>query len=442
MNNRADKKNKVSRRDFIKASAAVSVAAMTNVGKYAFAKGSDIIRVGLIGCGGRGVGAAWDCVQSAPGIEIYAMGDLFKDRLDWCVKKFTQEDPKKANAYGGGRIKPEEFNVSLERRFVGFDAYQKVIDSGVDMIISAAPPHFRPIHLKAAIEAGKHVFMEKPAGVDPAGIRSVIKTSELAKKKGLSIVAGTQRRHQLHYREIIKRIHDGAIGEIKAAYCYWNGADMLGYWKYYGPEGKNGMEWQCRSWPWFTWLSGDHIVEQHVHNLDVAHWVLRKNPVKCMGMGGREVRDLGNIYDHFAVDFEYENGLRVMSMCRQISGCTDLVTERFVGTKGTAFLNQSGGVIKGPNAYKYDGPNPNPYIVEHTDLITAMRSGKIVNEGVNIAKSTMMAVMGRMSAYTGRAMKWDWAMKASELDLSPEKYDFAYDMPMRPIAVPGKTQLI
>jgi len=268
MNNIADKNNKLSRRNFIKTSAVVSVAAMTNVGKYAFAKGSDIIRVGLIGCGGRGAGAAWDCVQAAKGIEIYAMGDLFKDRLDWCVKKFTQQDPKKANAYGGGKLKSENFNASPERCFVGFDAYQKVIDSGVDMIILATPPHFRPIHLKAAVEAGKHVFMEKPVAVDPAGIRSVIKTSELAKKKGLAIVAGTQRRHQKHYVEILKRVNDGHIGEIKSACCYWNGGDMLGYWKWYPQENMSGIEWQCRSWPWFTWTSGDHIVEQHVHNID------------------------------------------------------------------------------------------------------------------------------------------------------------------------------
>jgi predicted dehydrogenase len=431
----------VSRRDFLKSSAAVSLVGMTSLSKYAFAAGSDKLRVGVIGCGGRGTGAAYNCVVSAPGVEIYALGDLFKDRLDGCVKSLTS-DPAKAGGYYGGGVPKENFNAPKERQFVGFDAYQKVIDSGVDMIISAAPPHFRPIHLKAAIEAGKHVFMEKPAGVDPVGIRSVIESSELAKKKGLAIVAGTQRRHQKHYVDILKRVNDGQIGEIKSACCYWNGGDMKGYWKWYDKGNMSGMEWQCRSWPWFTWTSGDHVVEQHVHNIDVINWAIGAHPIKCMGMGGREVRNLGNIYDHFAVEFEYPNGVRVMSMCRQIDGCTSRVAEYVVGTDGIMETDGSNGLIKGKRAYTYNGPNPDPYVVEHTDLIDSIRSGNPLNEGKRVAESTLCAIMGRMSAYTGRAMKWDWVMKASELDLSPEKYDFAYDMPMRPIAVPGKTQLI
>jgi predicted dehydrogenase len=421
-------KYKLTRRDFVKTSAAMAAALATGTERM-FAAGSDKIRVGLIGCGGRGKDAVKDCINAAKGVELVAMGDLFKDRMDKSLEELKKDF--------AANIK-----VTSNTSFVGFDAYQKVIASGIDMVILAGPPHFRPPHLKAAIEAGKHVFMEKPAGVDPAGIRSLIASSELAEQKKLAIVAGTQRRHQAHYVEIMKRIQNGDIGEIVAAQCYWNGGDMLGYWKWYEQQsGMSSMEWQCRNWPWFTWLSGDHIVEQHVHNLDIISWAIGSHPVQCMGMGGRQVRTLGNIYDHFAVEFEYPKGVRVLSMCRQITGCTDSVSERLVGTKGSSYTDSSIGYIEGPKAYKYDGPNPNPYVQEHADLINSIREGKPLNEGRNVAQSTMSAIMGRMSAYTGRALKWDWAMNASKLDLTPPRYEFG-DLPVPPVAVPGKTQLI
>jgi predicted dehydrogenase len=419
----------LSRRDFIKTSTAVSLAALTSGGtSRLFAAGSDKVRVGLIGCGGQGTRDTISCLNSAPGIEFVAMGDLFRDRLDESLEKL------KNTPQVSSKIK-----VTQETSFVGFDAYKKVIACNVDMVMLIAPPHFRPEHLKAAVEADKHVFMEKPAAVDPAGIRSIIATSQLAKEKGLSIVAGTQRRHQAHYLEIMKRIHDGHIGQILGGQCYWNGEDMLGYWKYYQKANMSGLEWQCRSWPWFTWLSGDHIVEQHVHNLDIMNWALRAHPVQVMGMGGRAVRDLGNIYDHFAVEYEYPNGIRITGMCRQINGCHNRVAERVVGTKGTALGK---GVIEGQKPYKYEGESTNPYVQEQADLIAAIREGKPLNEGKRVAESTLAAIMGRMSAYTGRALKWDWAMNASKLDLSPPGYDFSIDFPARPVAVPGKTQLI
>lgn len=418
----------LTRRDFIRTSA-VSLAALGAGSSRVFAAGSDRLRIGLIGCGGRGEGAVKDCISAAKGVELVAMGDLFKDRMDKCLAELKKSSP--------GNIK-----VTSSTFFVGFDAYQKVIGSGVEMVILAAPPHFRPMHLKAAVEAGKHVFMEKPAGVDPAGIRSVIASSELAEKKGLAIVAGTQRRHQAHYVEIMKRVQNGDIGEIVAAQCYWNGGDMLGYWKWYEREaGMSSMEWQCRNWPWFTWLSGDHIVEQHVHNMDVVNWAIGSHPVQVMGMGGRQVRTLGNIYDHFAAEFEYPNGVRVLSMCRQINGCAERVSERIVGTKGSTYTDSSTGYIEGPKAYKYDGQNPNPYVQEHADLIASIRQGKPLNEGRRVAESTMGAVIARMSAYTGQAMKWDWAMKASKLDLAPAKYEWG-DLPVEPVATPGKTPLV
>jgi len=414
----------VSRRDLLKASA-VSVAAMGMTSRM-YAAGSDTIRVGLIGCGGQGTRDLISCVKSSPGVEIVAMGDLFEDRLKESLDKL-------------GKEVPDALKVTPEKRFVGFDAHKQVLATDVQMVLLVTPPHWRAQHFQAAVEAGKHVFMEKPGGVDPKGIRSLIQTAEVAKQKGLSVVAGTQRRHSKKYQEIIRRIHDGQIGRIVSGQAYWNGGDMLGYWKWWDKGSLSDMEWQCRSWPWFTWTSGDHIVEQHVHNLDVINWALEGHPEQCMGMGGRAVRNLGNIYDHFAVEYEYADGVRVASYCRQINGSTDRIAERVVGTKGVADVDR--GVILGEKPFQYEGPDPDHYVQEMADLIQSVREGKPINEGRNVAESTMNAVMGRMSAYTGRALKWDWAMNASKQDLTPPKYDWI-DLPVEPVAVPGKTQLI
>jgi predicted dehydrogenase len=426
-NKMVQKTDRVSRRNFMKASAAVGVATVLGGRQRLFAAGSDQIRVGLIGCGGQGTRDTISCLQSARGVELVAMGDLFRDRLNESLEKLKGEEIS------------DKVRVTPDKCFVGFDAYKKVIASDVDMVLVVTPPHFHPPQVKAAIEAGKHVFMEKPGAVDPAGVRSLIATSELAEQKGLSIVAGTQRRHQAHYIEIMKRIGRGDIGEIVGGQVYWNGGDMVGYWTYYEKAGLSGMEWQLRNWPWFTWLSGDHIVEQHVHNLDIMHWAMGSHPVQVMGMGGREVRKEGNIFDHFAIEYEFANGVRISGMCRQINGCHGRVGERFVGTKGVA---DGRGKIEGQNAYEYRSKSADPYIQEQADLIASIRNGKPINEGRNVAESTMSAIMGRMSAYTGRALKWDWAMNASKLDYTPPSYDFDIDMPARPVAVPGKTQLI
>ena len=437
-----EEKNKISlggmsRRDFIKATSAVSLAAAVSQVGPLFAGGSDKIRVGLIGCGGRGTGAAIDCVNSSPSIVITALGDIFPDRWQASLKRLQEKLPAESVA------------VTPDSCFSGFDAFKKVLASDCDMVILASPPHFRSRHLKAAVEAGKHIFMEKPVAVDPPGIRSVIKSSELAATKGLAIVAGTQRRHQNHYLEITKRVHNGDIGEIIAGQCYWNmGALWIrrAYenWIKYQTGDWTDMEWQIRNWLFLTWLSGDHIVEQHVHNLDVINWFMGANPVKCMGMGGRQVRtgpEFGNIFDHFAVEYEYPNGARVMSMCRQIPGCAENVSERVFGTKSMAYTDGANGYIRGANAYKVEEDSPNPYVQEHTDLIASIRNGKPLNEGKRVAESTLTAIMGRMSTYTGRALSWDWVMNASKLDLSPPLYEFG-DLLMAPVAVPGKTELI
>jgi len=425
--NISKKGHKLTRRDFIRTSAALGAASLASGTSRMYAAGSDNVRIGLIGCGGQGTRDIISCVNSSPGVEITAMGDLFEDRLKESLGKLRKDVPKAVK-------------VASSKRFVGFDAYKRVLRTDVNLVFLTAPPHWRAEHFHAAVQAGKHVFMEKPGGVDPKGIRSVIETAELARRKRLSVVAGTQRRHSKKYREIIRQIHNGQIGEIVAAQGYWNGSDMLGYWKWYEKEGRSDMEWQCRSWPWFTWTSGDHIVEQHVHNLDVLNWALRAHPVQCIGMGGRAVRDLGNIYDHFAVEYEYPNGVRVSSMCQQINNTTtERIAERVVGTKGVADVDQ--GVINGERPFKYEGPDPDHYVMEMADLIQSIRDSLPINEGRRVAESTMNAIMGRMSAYTGRALSWDWAMKGSKLDLCPEKYEWG-DLPVRPVAVPGKTMLI
>ncbi|OGD11692.1 MAG: oxidoreductase [Candidatus Aminicenantes bacterium RBG_13_62_12] len=414
------------RRDFIRTTAAASLAAAMPRLHGAHVTGSDAIRVGVVGCGGRGTGAAIDCLNSAPGVEVVALYDLFQDRIDSSLKTIREKHPDKVK-------------VTPERMFTGFEGYKKLSAlPEVNLVIMASPPGFRPMQLQAAVEGGKNVFMEKPVAVDPVGIRSVLASSDLASKKGLAIVAGTQRRHQARYLEIMKRIHEGAIGELVGGQCYWNQGDL---WVKQREPGMSEMEWQCRNWLYFTWLSGDHIVEQHVHNIDVVNWAFQALPVKVMGMGGRQARtgpEFGNIYDHFAVEFEYPNGVRVMSMCRQTKGAAERIEEKLVGTKGLAF---GYGEIKGPSPWTFEGEEVNPYVQEHGDLIASIRSGKPLNEGRRVAESTMCAIIGRMSAYTGRAINWDWAVQSSQLDLTPKSFDFA-PHPVDPVAVPGLTPLI
>jgi predicted dehydrogenase len=431
----------ISRREFIKTSSlAVSMAAAASSLSAAgglFAQGAGKIRVGLIGCGGRGTGAALDCATASPDVVITALGDLFPDMVEGSLKRLRE------------RLPAERVTATPETCFTGFDAYEKVARADVDLVILAAPPFFRPAHLAAAVAAGKHVFMEKPVAVDPAGVRSVIASADLAASKKLAIVAGTQRRHQAHYIEIMKRARAGDIGEIVGGQCYWNmGALWLERaaqnWADRIIKKWSDMEWQVRNWLFTVWCSGDHIVEQHVHNLDVINWAMGAHPVKCMGMGGRAARTdpmFGNVYDHFAVEYEYPNGARVMSMCRQTAGAAENVSERVVGTKGFAYTDSADGYIKGAKPCKNEKESPNPYVQEHADLVASIKAGKPLNEGRQVAESTLTAIMGRMSAYTGRALSWDWVMNASKLDLTPPHLEFK-DLPPLEVAVPGKTPLV
>jgi predicted dehydrogenase len=414
------------RRDFLKTTAGATLAAAIPGSLGLHAQGSDMIRIGVIGCGGRGTGAAIDALNAAPGVEIVALFDPFQDRIESSLKRLREAHPDKI------KVKPETC-------FTGLEGYKGLLAvPQVNHIVTAAPPGFRPIHLKACIEAGKNVFMEKPVAVDPVGIRGIIAASELAASKGLAIVAGTQRRHQKRYLELIKRIQDGQIGTIVGAQCYWNMGDL---WVKLREPNMTDMEWHCRNWLYFSWTSGDHIVEQHVHNLDVVNWALGALPKTAVGMGGRQVRvapEYGNIFDHFAVEFEYPDGVRTASYCRQTKGCAERVEEKIIGSKGVAF---GYGEIKGDRPWKFEGDEINPYVQEHTDLIASIRAGKPLNEGRQVAESTLCAIMGRMSAYTGRAISWDWAMNASQLDLTPKAMVFGPN-PVDPPAVPGTTPLI
>jgi len=423
----------LSRRGFMKTAAAgaVTLAAGSQLSPRAYAAGGDKIRLGVIGCGGRGTHDSSKCLAADENVELVAMGDIFPEQVARCRKTLAQRAPEKVK-------------VTDEMCFSGWDAYKQVLATDIDMVILTTPPHFRPLMLKAAVEAGKHVFMEKPVAVDPVGIRSVLASSELADQKGLTLVAGTQMRRISHLVEAVKRIHDGALGTMLSGQCFRLGGGMLGW----GPQKRKAewsdMEWQLRRWLFMTWLSGDFVTEMHVHNLDVMNWAIGSHPIQCVGMGGRQQRTeplYGDVYDHIAVEYEYANGLRVSYKGAQQDGISNPHYQRVVGTKGSAELNFGRAVIKGANAAEIGWDEYDPCLTQHADQMAAIRQGKRLNEGKRIAESSLTAIMGRMSAYTGRALKWDWAMKASKLDLTPPAYEFG-DLPMPPVAIPGQTKLM
>jgi predicted dehydrogenase len=416
------RRRNLTRRELLKSSAvaAGSLVLSGAAGPLAFAQGSDTIRVGVVGCGGRGSGAAHDCVNSSQGVKIVALADAFADRMKGLK---------------------DEFKVADDRCFVGLDGYKQLMAlADINMVILATPPGFRPIHFAEAIRQGKNAFMEKPVAVCPAGVKMVIEASDLAGQKGLAVVAGTQRRHQPEYVETMKRIHDGAIGDIVSAQCYWN---MGGLWVSERQPGQGDVEWQIRNWLYFTWLSGDHICEQHVHNIDVINWAFKDAlPETIHGLGGRQFRTdpkYGHINDHFGIEFIYPDDVRTISMCRQIEGTDGNVSERVVGTKG---VTDCSGVIQGENAWRYRGPRGNAYVLEHTDLIKSIRDGKPLNEGKRIAESTLCAIMGRESAYSRQQIKRSWIMNRCTLNLlPPEGLKLSDAKPVPAFAIPGQYQL-
>lgn len=424
------------RRDFLKSSTAVTAgsvfAGTLGLASGLYAAGDDILRVGLVGCGGRGTGAASQALQADQNVKLTAMGDLFEDRLQLSLETLRKADDIVS-----------KLDVPAERQFVGFDAYKQVLASGIDVVLLTTPPHFRPLQLKAAIEAGVHVFAEKPCAVDTPGVHSVLRSCEEAKRKGLAVVSGLCLRYHDPYRQAIGRIQDGNIGQIRTLLAN----DYRGpIWIKPRQPDWTDMHWQTRNWYYFTWLSGDFNVEQHVHNLDVCAWAMGDQyPIKAIGMGGREVRkgpEYGNIFDHHSVIYEYADGARLVSNTRQMEGCKGDISVHILGSKGSALLaeRRNGVRITGTENWAYQDDPKNLYQVEHDELFASIRQGKPLNNGEYMAKSSLLAIMGRMATYTGQEITWDMAWKSKE-DLTPAKYEWG-PIPTPPVAVPGITRFV
>jgi predicted dehydrogenase len=403
------------------------------------------IKIGVIGCGGRGTGAVLDALGAATqviypsagyhtedvkqgatvaakNIQVVALCDVFPDRIERCREQLRNLTPR--------------IDIPSDMCFSGFEGYQKLLAvPEINYVIQTTPPHFRPQHTLDAIKAGKSVFLEKPGAVDPVGVRMLLEAGELAKQKNLGIVAGTQRRHMKSYRETIKRIKDGAIGDLEYLRCYWNGGVI---WVIDRKPEMSDLEWQLRNWNYFTWAGGDHYVEQHLHNIDIMNWVVGTHPVKAFGMGGRQARQHpihGHIYDHFAVEYEYPNGVRMFSQARQMNGCEGKVEEAAVGTKGSTncanWIKPKEGQL-----WRFRDPEVNPYQQEHQDLIASLRAGQPLNEAKAVAESTLTAIMGRESAYTGQTVEWDVALNSNQR-LGPTKYEFG-PLPFPEVPSPGQ----
>jgi len=427
--------NVASRRDFLaKSTSAIvagSVAANLGLTSAVHAAGSDVLRVGLVGCGGRGTGAARQALSADPNVKLVAMADAFSDRLDASLENLSNSDV-------GQKVAVDE-----DHRFVGFDAYKSVIES-CDVVVLASTPHFRPRHLKAAVDAGKHVFAEKPVAVDAPGVRSVIETSQLAAEKGLSLVSGLCWRYHDLKRETFEQIHDGTIGDITSLQCSYNSG---GVWepRRTREQCQSEMEYQLRNWYYYTWLSGDFNVEQHIHSLDKMAWAMKdQTPLKVSGSGGRQQRTdpkYGNIYDHFNIVYEYDNGVKAFARCRHFRGCTNDVSDHIFGTKGRVdvfkhrIYDYSGETLWRSKAAKND-----MYQTEHDELFASIRSGKPINNGHYMSMSTMMAIAGRMAAYTGKTLKWDEILNSKE-DLSPAKYEWT-SLETPSVAIPGVTPFV
>jgi predicted dehydrogenase len=438
------KEDKQSRREFVKQSSLLAgglVAApfLSHAGGY-FNSVDDTIKIALVGCGGRGTGAAMQALLTKQNVKLVAMADAFRDRLDGAYAALTDENSEEGNVKA--KVAVPEAN-----KFVGFDAYQKAIKLA-DVVILTTPPGFRPIHFEEAIRQGKHVFMEKPVATDPAGIQRVLRAAEEAKKKKLNVVVGLQRHYQNSYRELFKRVKDGMIGEITSGQVWWNND---GVWVNMRKPGQTEMEYQMRNWYYFNWLCGDHINEQHIHNLDVMNWFKGDYPVKASGMGGRQVRtgkEFGEIYDHHYVEYHYADGTILNSQCRHIKGTYAIVDEMFVGTKGVVKCGAAEITSKGKALYKYDLKNENnPYQTEHDELFAAIAKGEYkFADAENGAKSTLTAIMGRMATYSGQVIEWDKALN-SGLSIMPTTFAWDADMPVKPdangfypIATPGVTR--
>lgn len=431
--------NTTSRRDFLKTSSVVAAttfaAPFVLTGRSASISPGDTIKVGLVGCGGRGTGAAKQALNADSNVMLYAVADAFESQLNNGLK--TLKNDKEV----GEKVKVED-----TKRFVGLDAYQKLIASGVDLVILASPPGFRPAHMKAAVAAGKHIFCEKPMATDAPGVRSVLASVEEAKKKELAIVAGFCWRYDYARREFFKKLHEGAIGDVRALYhTYLAGPVKPMPPAESRPAGMSDLEWQVRNWYNFTWLSGDGLTEQGIHSVDKMAWAMKDvRPLKCTAVGGRvRPNNEGNIYDHIEVNYEYANGVRGFVVHRQIPGCYSETRDYIIGSKGNGTIGGRRAAVEftGATEWKRGGAEKDMYQVEHDELFASIRAGKPINDGVRMCTSTMMGIMGRMAAYTGQEISWEQAMESKE-QLVPEIIDWNTPMPITPMAIPGKTRFI
>ncbi len=439
-----NKKHALTRRNFCKNTALAAggiLAVPLDVAASAHVLGDDAIKIALIGCGGRGTGAAAQALSTKENIKLVAMADAFQDRLDNCYeilsKKFSDTD---------------KIAVKDEDKHLGFEAYKAAIDKA-DVVILTTTPGFRPIHFEYAISKNKHVFMEKPVATDASGIRSVLKTAKIAKEKKLNVVVGLQRHYQRNYLACLEEIRAGKMGQIVSGQVYWNSA---GVWVKDREENQTEMEYQMRNWYYFNWLCGDHIVEQHIHNIDVANWFIGEFPIHAQGMGGREVRkgkEFGQIFDHHFVEFTYPSGAVISSQCRHQKGCLDNVSESFMGTKGKIYTDsQNKGIITGYDGstiFEHQGTNdPNPYQTEHDALFASIKAGGVISDAEHAAKTTMTAILGRMATYSGQLITFEDALKKGR-SLMPEVYSWDTMPPVTPdengfypIPIPGVTEVL
>jgi predicted dehydrogenase len=435
---------KTTRRTFVKQSSALAggliAAPLMSQGGYFHSVDDDAIKIAVVGCGGRGTGAAMQALLTKQNVKLVAMADAFRDRLDGCFKALNSDD------HDEGSVKTK-VAVTEDTKFVGFDAYKQAI-ALADVVILATPPGFRPIHFEEAIRQGKHVFMEKPVATDPAGVKKVLEIAEIAKQKKRNVVVGLQRHYQNSYLELYKRVQDGMIGDITSGQVWWNND---GVWVRPRQAGQTEMEYQMRNWYYFNWLCGDHINEQHIHNIDVMNWFKGSYPVKAQGMGGRQVRtgkEYGEIYDHHYVEYHYADGSIMNSQCRHIKGTYARVDEFLVGTKGVVKCGEAQISHKGKALYQYDKKlENNPYQTEHDELFAAIAKGEYKYADAEIgARSTMTAIMGRMATYSGEVIEWDKALE-SGISIMPNKFAWDANPPVMPdkdgfypIATPGVTR--
>ena len=427
--------NLTSRREFLKTSAAAGAvlgAPAILSGRLYAGENAATLRVGLVGCGGRGSGAAEQALSADPNVILTAMGDAFEEPIHNSLASLQKRHPD--------RVK-----VTPEHCFTGLDAYQKVIDSGVDVVLLASPPGFRPVHLRAAVEAGKHIFCEKPMATDAPGVRSVLESVKLAKAKNISLVAGFCWRYEGARREFYQRIHDGAIGEIRAIYAtYYAGPVKPMPPASSRPAGLGDLEWQLRNWYNFVWLSGDGLVEQACHSIDKIAWGMKDaTPLKAVAVGGRSTPNhQGNIFDHMFITYEFPNNVRAFMGQRQVSNCHSENSDYLMGADGFAQIpGWAEPRIEGKVKWKYSGPKTDMYQQEHNELFAGIRSGQHLNDGDRMAHSTLMAIMGRMAAYTGQEVTWEDALNSKE-QLVPEALDWKMQLDIAPLAMPGFTKLV